>query len=282
MIIYKQLLSTTFLIGVILSAFGQVPGYAGKRFSVHAGMGINPALYEMYYDNNDFEPITSIPAVGLNVTPAFSAEYALSKGVIVGSGFMANLLNNTLTFFPDSRGGYVDYTIHGYLGETKVNSKFWNVYFKFYRYQKNGSIAPIGRFHQFEFIRAWSKLKNGDVVLTNADIDAVDKYLGYASDNYYGFDPMFVDLDMLDDVTKIGLTDPVKDIYLKYAYGFETVLNDKIAVTMSAQAAYRLSKLMGEDLDYGSPEYIYVNEIQNRAFGAFSFSMNFGIGYFLF
>ncbi len=273
-----SLLYLVFAVSSVVNA--QVPGFAGKRFSVHAGMGINPALYDLYYDNNDFGLISSIPAAGLNVTPALSAEYALSKGVIVGSGFMANSLNNTLSFFPDTREGFFN-TIHGYCGETKVNSKFWNVYFKFYRYQKNGSIAPIGRFHQFEFIRGWSKLKNGDVVLTNADIDVLDKYLGYASDFYY-FDPMVMGLDMLDDVTNIGLTDPVKDIYFKYAYGFETVLNGKIAITMSAQAAYPLSKLMEEDILYGSPEWIYDTEIRTRAFGALSFSMNFGIGFFLF
>lgn len=257
----------------VFSAIAQTPGFAGKRFSVHGGLGLTPALYNAVYNNKDFEPTTSLPGIGLNVTPAFSAEYVLSKGLSVGAGMMFNSLNKPLDYFEDDREGFSEYEAHGFYGETKVKSKYWNIYLKFYRYQKNGSIAPIGRFHQLEFIKGSSTIENGEVVVT--DYNTLFNNLGY-SDFYY-FDSFY----MVDDVTKIGYTYPVTDAYFKYAYGFETVLFDKIAATMSIQVSYPLSELL-EEYYPDDAESNYVTQIRSRAYGAFGFAMNFGIGYFLF
>ncbi len=266
----------TLLLLASASTFAQTPSFAGKRFSVHAGIGLNPALYNMFYNNEDYVAITTLPGIGVNVTPAFGIEYVLSKGVVAGGGMLFNKLNMPLTYFEDNREGFNEYDAHGFFGETKVKSKYWNVYLKFYRYQKNGSIAPIGRFHQLEFIKGSSTIENGDLVLTNSDYGYLFTYLSYASDYYY-----YEDFYMVDDISKIGYTYPVKDIYFKYAYGFETVLFDKIAATMSVQITYPLS-LLRDDYYPDDAEENYVDEIQNRAYGAFGFSMNLGIGYFVF
>lgn len=255
-------------------AVAQIPGYGGKRFSVNAGMGITPAFYNWVYDNKDYEGISSLPGIGLNVTPQIGAEFVLTKGAMIGGSLMMNSLNKPIDYFEDSLNGYSDYDAHGYFGETKVKSKYWSVYFKFYRYEKRGVIAPIGRFHQLEFIKGSSTVENGDVVVTNyADLI---QYL--ENDNYAYYDSFY----MKSDVSQLGFTNPIKQIYLKYAYGYETVLFDKLATTLSVQVSYPFSQFITSDDNNSYEHERFESVIRDRAWGALGFSMNLGIGYFVF
>jgi len=260
---------------IALSAATQSPGFAGKHFSVNGGMGITPAFYNWVYDNDLYDGISTLPGIGMNVTPAIGAEYVLTKGLVLGGNFMFNSLNNPMHYFEDGRI-FNDYEAHGYFGETKVKSKYFGVYLKFYKYKKKGAIAPIGRFQQLEFIKGSSTLENGDVVVTNEDSYELYAYL-WSNSNYY-----FESFNMVDDISKVGFTDPVKQTYIKYAYGYETVLFDKIAATLSVQASYPLNKLFLSDESLNEAESQFNEDVRNRAWGALGFSMNLGIGYFIF
>lgn len=268
MMLMRKLFLITFLLFFMFSSFGQTPGFAGKRFSINGGLGLGPAIYSWMYDADLNENISTLPNIGLNVTPEIGVEYALSKGVMVGGSLKFNKLNMPMTYFEDTASGFGSFDFHGFYGETKVKSNYWSVYFKFYKYEKKGAIAPIGRFHQLEFIKGSSTVENGEAIAsTEADFN---NYLSNEYNDLYYF---------VEDVTNLGFNEPVKQMYLKYAYGYETVLFDKIAATMSLQFSAPLHDLFTNEY---SPEGQFKDAIEYRGWGALGLSMNFGIGYLVF
>jgi|JI6StandDraft_1071083.scaffolds.fasta_scaffold72107_2 hypothetical protein len=266
---------------ITCATYAQTPGYMGKRFIAKIELLTTPTFYKLNDINEyeKYEDITSINAIGLSVTPSIGIEYVLSKGVSAGVALRANSLKMPMNFY--IKDEYYDYDISeyfisGYLGEVKLKSKMTSLYFKFHPHQKRGSIAPIGRYHQLEFIFGGTTFVTGKTVLTDpsdpaAQLETLDEF------NY----------TLYDDVSEMEYEDRMPIQMLKYAFGYETVLKDKIPLEMSMQFAASISEGIygftgNKPQGITESEINFYNEIESRFNRSMNLTINIGLGYLVF
>ncbi len=259
------------------SAMAQVPGYAGKRFSVNAEINTTPALYKINYNTDEYLDLLDYPNLGVNLTTCLGVEYVLSKRTVAGVNYKFNALNTPLqVVYSDPVYVDGDPIYNAYFGDSKIKNTYWGYYFKFYRYSTRGTIAPIGRFHQLELITGKGRMETGDNVITEYALFSEN-----ANDFTYIYD--YGDIVVLkDNVEAVGIDTEVKQLYLKYAYGQETVWFDKLAVSMSVQFSLALSSYLNfiyeADKNGGIGYTEYAEDVRNRSYGGVGFTLNFGIG----
>lgn len=278
---------TSYLIIYLFASIGiqsvnaQVPGYAGKRFSVNGEINTTPALYKINYNTDEHLDLLDYPNLGVNLTTCLGLEYVLSKRTVAGINYKFNSLKNPLqVVFSDPVYNDSDPIYNAYFGDSKIKNNYWGFYFKFYRYATRGTIAPIGRFHQLELITGKGRMETGDFVVTD-----YATFSENANDFSYLYD--YGDIVVLKaTVEEVGLDTEVKQMYLKYAYGQETVWFDKLIVTMSVQASLALSSyinsLFEADENGGIGYAEYAENVRDRSYGGVGFTLNIGLGYFVF
>ncbi len=265
----------------IQSVNAQVPGYAGKRFSVNAEMDMTPALYKINYNTDQHLDLLDFPNLGVHLTTCVGMEYVLSKKTVAGVNYKFNSLKTPImAVFGEPVYNDYDPVYNAYFGDGKIKNNYWGFYFKFYRYSSRGTIAPIGRFHQLELITGKGRLETGDYVVTD---------YGVYSENVNDFSYMYNYGDIVllkETVEEVGIETEVKQMYLKYAYGQETVWFDKLIVSMSVQGTLALSSYFNAmyeaDKNGGIGYAEYAEDVRVRSYGGVGFTINIGLGYFVF
>lgn len=123
-------------------------------------------------------------------------------------------------------------------------------------------------------------METGDYVVTD---------YGVYSENVNDFSYMYNYGDIVllkETVEEVGIETEVKQMYLKYAYGQETVWFDKLIVSMSVQGTLALSSYFNAmyeaDKNGGIGYAEYAEDIRVRSYGGVGFTINIGLGYFVF
>jgi len=274
-------LLTTILSVITFTSNAQTPGYMGKKFIAKVELLTTPTFYELNDINGYamYEDVTSIKGFGFSVTPSIGVEYVIGKGTSAGIAFRTNSLKMPMNFYiqedyyNDDIGGYLTL---GYLGETKLKSKMTSIYFKFYPHQKRGSIAPMGRFHQLEFMFGGTTYENGEVVIT----DPSDPAANLDPSNYLNY-------ILYDNISELEFEEKIPIQMLKYAYGYETIIKDKIPIEMSMQIAFSVAEsfaeLTGNVVSYESyGEFLFYENLNDRFSRSLNITFNIGLGYLVF
>ena len=274
-------LFTAILSAITFTSNAQSPGYMGKKFIAKVELLTTPTFYKKN-DINDYEiyeDAGSIKPIGFSITPSIGIEYVLGKGVAAGIALRTSSLKMPMHIYIEET--YLDerideYVSVGYLGEVKLKSNMTSMYFKFYPHQKRGAIAPLGRFHQLEYIFGHTTYTNGKSKITDPT-DPTIYNNGTGTRNYI----------LYEDVSDLGFEEKIPFQMLKYAYGFETVIKDKIPLEMSLQFAFSvtdyISELTGNGI-YGNSEgeNEFIIDVSSRLSRSLNLTFNIGLGYLVF
>lgn len=278
---FNIFLLTAILSVITFTSKAQSPGYMGKKFIAKVELLTTPTFYKRNDINGyeKYEDVTSINGFGFSVTPSIGIEYVIGKGASAGIAFRTSSLKMPMNFYIQEEfydEDVEEYFTIGYLGETKLKSKMTSIYFKFYPHEKRGSIAPIGRFHQLEFLFGGTTYENGEVIIT----DPLDPDANLDSPGYLNY-------ILYDDVSELAFEEKIPIQMLKYAYGFETVIKDKIPVEMSMQLAFSVAEYFAEFTGNGvygqtEGEDEFYNDLNNRFSRSLNLTFNIGLGYLVF
>lgn len=278
----KIILVTAILSVITFTSKAQSPGYMGKKFIVKVELLTTPTFYKLNDINGyeTYENVTSINGFGFSFTPSVGIEYVIGKGASAGIALRTSSLKMPMNYY-ELGSGYdeelEEYYTLGFVGETKLKTKMTSIYLKFYPHKKRGSIAPLGRFHQFELIVGGTTYQNGEVIITN-QTDPNAQLVGAGDyQNYI----------LYDDINELSFEEKIPIQMLKYAYGYETIIKDKIPIEMSMQIAFSVAKsfaeLTGNVVSYKSyGEFLFYENLNDRFSRSLNITFNIGLGYLVF
>lgn len=141
-----SLVLTVLFVGLNSTAFGQAPGYQGKRLVVHYSPLVVSAL--RYPNSNQATSFTS-----MNLKHTFAFDWATSRTKTIGFTVKQYKTGIEFSGSPSSNS-----TI-----DTRINGRIyaWDIGFHA-QFFSSGGIAPLGIFHQVELARSFYQ-----VVATN-------------------------------------------------------------------------------------------------------------------
>ena len=158
-ILFMSLCCTAFL----APAGAQVPGYMGKRWSLHYNAEVFPAFYAPRY-SPDFSNLTR---VGMNLTHEFTTDYVMSRNTALGVSFRlnrtavkANTVNNLNPLDPYDNDATYFYFLD-------LKDYWYGFYLKHFHYRRKGSIAPVGQYSRFELAFGRCHSDTGKLMSTN-------------------------------------------------------------------------------------------------------------------
>lgn len=233
------------LLAAGFTAGAQNPGYLGKHLNVYAMM--DPSFAWRYFDEEVdyyieyyYFPATVDKQYGMEVTPGLGIEYTLGKTVTAGVSmrFLANKTPLTLLM----NANLDEIAPPAYVGETNVKGTYTGFYLKFYSFRRDGFIAPVGKYHQFEFITGKSHFETLEGGVTNGYTQPDVSYMFYDIPGNYDF----YDLDFTNAVEDLQY-EPVRSNFLRYAYGAETVLFNKVPLDYSMFLTLPITRLSLDD-----------------------------------
>ncbi|MBX7050049.1 MAG: hypothetical protein K1X40_12815 [Chitinophagales bacterium] len=273
----KRIILALCSLAISASAIAQVPGYMGKRLQIYAS--VEPTFDFRYItDGLDYylqQPEVTIPTeygnYGIGVTPGVGIEYTLNNTFVMGADVKWKQAKAQLhMYYNTASNPDIPY---GYLGEGKISGMLTGFYFKIYSHRKHGYIAPIGRYHQFEILTG--KFSMQESGYSSTDFYAVD-YQEY----YSNLSLQASELTPVASLSQLNF-DPHRISYLRYVFGGETVLFDKVPADIGIQFAMPLSFVQYGDYDNGIDKggYDYAYTVRKSMNGAMAVGivMRFGI-----
>ena len=264
------------IILIILFGFlnmkGQVPGYIGKRLAVFAEFGLSPA-FNNSYNILDYYDRSSVSNFGINFRPGIGLDFTVSKVVTLGVTFKHLNTHIPMNYYSISlpeNPELLEYA--SYFGDVDISANFGSFYFKLYPFQRKGSIAPIGKYHKFEFVYGFASAKTGGFVETNHN-----EYINVESQQYSGFvNSNSLVLTNFEDLN-YQYAGPLA--FLIYAFGAETIIFDKVTADYNLQLGLPLTGY----LSYINEDDVYITytDIDERVQNTFYFGVNMSFGYFI-
>lgn len=261
---------------VAKAMLAQSPGYMGKHFQVYAALEptfqIRPMEHEWEYYLDNYPVTTEYGKFGVGVNPAFGIEATLNKTFVAGVDIR----------FASSKAPihmYYNETLDedsppAYFGEAKFKGMFTGFYMKIYSHRKHGFLAPIGRYHQFEFITGKGHMEAS----------------GYSTLDYYDLEyQMYYDEYNASDFTPQTSIeplqrDPFKMGTIRYTFGSETVLFNNFPTDFGIQVTLPPSFWNQVYSDYSAPRGLldYNYQVQQSMFASTFVGFTMRFGYFVF
>lgn len=140
----KKYIFSLFLVFIFcLTAFSQVPGFLGKRFSINVSTHVNPVLWGSDIDNVNNQ---NQEDVGIIINRRFSvgAEYVLGRKWSVSSYVhIQNTATRDIGFDDD-----IEEKLNKKLGYA-IESNGFSLQFTRFNTSKSDFIAPVGRYFSF-------------------------------------------------------------------------------------------------------------------------------------
>ncbi|MBC8047586.1 MAG: hypothetical protein H7Y00_12375 [Fimbriimonadaceae bacterium] len=263
---------------------GQSPGYMGKKFSIFYEPSISPTITNHFTDQN-YEIETQYNAFILNFQHAFSLDYVISRNIALGLSFKKMKSQIPGVHYTEEMP-YVpgDHLYTYYAGDVNLNSKFASIYFKTFKFEKFGSIAPVGSFSKYEFMVGYVEGSTGTpsgVETIPEEFSESEYYDGLTGDFYpaYFFTNKFEELNFDTKTTVFALL---------YTWGKQSLFLDRIYLNHSFQlgwvmvATVNYTDAIVYGMGGGDLEESYVRDVNNRMQGALLFNLSLGIGFLAF
>lgn len=270
----RYILGSLFVLLASVS-WSQNPGYLGKHFNAYfllePSFALRSDLEYAYSPTQDY-----VGQYGLEITPGFGAEYTVSKSVTMGLNFrfvsnkvMVNTYYNTF-----------ESSIHPptYIGETLAKAMMTGIYAKFYSFNKRGFIAPVGKYHQLEILFGRSHLATYDNLTPNSDAMISDYDVYYIGNEYY-----LEDVVLKPTIEELGFDDKLMNIALRYTYGVETILFDKVPVEYGMYLGLPITYLQNRDYFGSETSQLNYDATNYSGIGSTMFlGLDFKVGFLAF
>ena len=256
--------------------FAQSPGYMGKHFQVYAALEPTfqwrPMDSEWEYYSENYSVPTEYGKYGVGVNPAFGLEATLNKTFVAGVDLRFASTKAPIHMYYNERTN--DDSPFAYFGESKFKGMFYGFYMKVYSHRKHGFLAPIGRYHQFEYITGKGQMEaSGYTTLDYYDLE-YQKY--YGEYNASDFIPQ-TSIEALQ-------FDPFKMGTFRYTFGSETVLFNIFPADFGIQFTFPPSfwKDAYDDYTLGNGIIDYNEQVQDCMTASTWIGFTMRLGYFVF
>lgn len=248
----------------------QNPGFEGKHLSVYgmydASFALRTVASIYTYGDHGVEP--SVGAYGVEVTPGLGMEYTFSTSVTAGVN--ARFIKSEIPFSAFYRSENIR-DLQAYCGETISSGIFMGIYLKYYRFEKKGMLAPVGRYHQFELITGTSEYQTGKVYSQDRELlqDFMDDY------------PV-VPYHITDNVESLDLG-RYRQTFVRYTVGEETVVFNNVPIDLGIQFSLPAAVLTGfTSFRYNNYEQVLYENLLFGTYSAFMLGITTKVGLFAF
>jgi len=237
-----------------LAGHAQVPGYMGKRLSVGYDFSFAPAIFgEGYHPPTEYHTVNLV----INTRHNFNLDYLISRDVSIGVTYKRFQTGTDAIF----KVNYVDPYNYSDAGRTSADyiipmkTSCFGVTLKKFRFERKGSLAPLGRYFEFQLMYM---SMHGEPVLDSSTNSNSNFFLD-AEGNDFGTEHMIAGL---------------------FGVGRQMLYFDHLLVNTGFECGLSTAGLFnGADSEN---EYEYKKAIKSRAGGHILLNIYIGVGWIIF